>query len=214
MHYNHDYTDYVRTSKKRICSFSLIYETIIIIIHPLPFYNCFIPGDMFIDGEYVRKNIFLLSDILFALMFLRLIILVWNLFNYSIYSDVFAKRLCDRYGFTAGARFCFKCYIVKWPITTVLLTMFSAIFILSYLIRIAESPPDFYVVKLPIWFQSFLNCVYFTVITMATVGFGDFYPTTDAGKIISICNSIFGGFIVTLTIVTLSGIFNFTIWQK
>ena len=159
-----------------------------------------------------------MSDFLLALMFLWLIILIRNFFNYSVYSDVFAKWLCEWYGFTAGMRFCFKCYIVKYPITTVLSTLTVSILVLSYLIWIAEWP--FY------WslndgfhnpengdfsFQPFLNCVYYTVITMATVGYGDFVPLTNFGKLIAIFNSILGGFIMTLTIVTLSGIFNFSI---
>lgn len=36
------------------------------------------------------------------------------------------------------------------------------------------------------WLDSF----YFTVITMASVGYGDFAPATDAGKILSMCFSI------------------------
>jgi voltage-gated potassium channel len=42
-----------------------------------------------------------------------------------------------------------------------------------------------------------LDSLYFSVITLATVGFGDFAPTSDAGKIFAIIYIFFGvGFLV------------------
>jgi len=38
----------------------------------------------------------------------------------------------------------------------------------------------------------FLDSVYFTVVTVTTVGYGDFYPQTDTGKIFTIFFSFFG----------------------
>jgi hypothetical protein len=50
---------------------------------------------------------------------------------------------------------------------------------------------------------SVLNAVYFCVVTLATVGYGDITPTTDAGKIFTIFYivvglAIIGGFFATL----------------
>lgn len=50
---------------------------------------------------------------------------------------------------------------------------------------------------------SVLNAVYFCVVTLATVGYGDITPTTDAGKIftmfyIIVGLAIIGGFFATL----------------
>ena len=140
-------------------------------------------------------------------MFLRLIILARNFFNYSKYSDVFAKRLCDWYGFTANMRFCFKCYIVNYPISTVLFLLFFIILLFSYIMRICEWPFHWYINDYT--FDPFLNAVYCTVITMATCGYGDIVPWTHFGKLVSIVDALYGGFIVTLTIITLGKIFNF-----
>lgn len=145
-------------------------------------------------------------------MFLRMGILIRNFFNYSRYSDVFAKRLCERYGFTANTRFCFKCYVIKRPFSTVLSTLVVAILISAYILKVLERPMheehgNYY-------FSYYLNSIYQVVITMTTVGYGDYTPWTPLGKVLSIGNAIFGGFIVTLTIVTLSGIFNFSMTQR
>ena len=155
----------------------------------------------------VTEDAYFLNDFLLILMFLRLIILARNFFNYSKYSDVFAKRLCDWYGFTANMRFCFKCYIVNYPISTVLFLLFFIILLFSYIMRICEWPFHRYINDFT--FDPFLNAVYCTVITMATCGYGDIVPWTHFGKLVSIVDALYGGFIVTLTIITLGKIFNF-----
>jgi hypothetical protein len=71
--------------------------------------------------------------------------------------------------------------------------MTSSILILSYFIRICEAPLDVYQFmknesvnvnmnegerndERPKGFFSLLNCVYYTVVTMSTVGYGDLSP--------------------------------------
>jgi uncharacterized membrane protein len=50
---------------------------------------------------------------------------------------------------------------------------------------------------------SLVDAIYFCVVTLGTVGYGDITPTTDVGKIFTICYIIFGlgvigGFFATL----------------
>ncbi len=50
---------------------------------------------------------------------------------------------------------------------------------------------------------SLVNAIYFCVVTLGTVGYGDITPTTDAGKIFTVFYIIFGlavigGFFATL----------------
>lgn len=38
--------------------------------------------------------------------------------------------------------------------------------------------------------QSYLDAIYFSLVSSATIGFGEFYPVTDFGKIILICQAL------------------------
>ena len=53
-------------------------------------------------------------------------------------------------------------------------------------------------------FDKYANCVWWTVVTMTTIGFGDFYPKTTPGRIMTFILSIWGVIIVSLMVVALS----------
>lgn len=65
-------------------------------------------------------------------------------------------------------------------VTRILFTIFSIIFIYSGLIYQVEHPVN------PQDFGTFSDAVYFAVVTMTTVGFGDITPTSDAGKLMTV----------------------------
>lgn len=56
-------------------------------------------------------------------------------------------------------------------------------------------------------FSNFFDAIYWAVVTLTTVGYGDLYPVTVLGKIISICSMICGiGMIATVSSVVTAGI--------
>jgi voltage-gated potassium channel len=65
-------------------------------------------------------------------------------------------------------------------VTRILFTIFSIIFIYSGLIYQVEHPVN------PRDFATFFDAVYFAVVTMTTVGFGDITPTSQAGKLMTV----------------------------
>ncbi len=65
-------------------------------------------------------------------------------------------------------------------VTRILFTIFSIIFIYSGLIYQVEHTVN------PKVFSTFFDAVYFAVVTMTTVGFGDVTPTSDAGKLMTV----------------------------
>ncbi len=62
----------------------------------------------------------------------------------------------------------------------ILFTLFAIIFVYSGLIYQVEHSVN------PKAFTTFLDAVYFSVVTMTTVGFGDVTPTSDAGRLLTV----------------------------
>lgn len=56
--------------------------------------------------------------------------------------------------------------------------------------------------------ENFANALWLTIITMTTVGYGDFYPRTLFGRIIDVFLIIWGIFIVSLMVVVLTNTLN------
>lgn len=77
-----------------------------------------------------------------------------------------------------------------------------SLFWFGQMIRIAEAPLSRNEGE-----QNFLyygNCIWLTIITMTTVGYGDFFPKTSLGRFVLVFLAIWGVFIVSILVVTLS----------
>lgn len=98
---------------KPYCSYNLIMDLIILLVQPIPYVDFKIT---FYEYLYMENNHFhhkipgdyLLSDFILLFMFLRVYLVVRNIFNHSQFSDPYAKLHCERYGFTANNRFVYK----------------------------------------------------------------------------------------------------------
>lgn len=53
-------------------------------------------------------------------------------------------------------------------------------------------------------FNNYINCIWCVFITMATVGYGDYFPKTVAGRFVCVFAAISGIIISSLLIVSLS----------
>jgi len=93
--------------------------------------------------------------------------------------------------------------MTRYPGLTVLVTLVSSTLVLSYINRIVERP--FVHLQRGWRTDPFINNIYLTVITMTTVGFGDYVPVTTFGKIVTLGTALWGGFIITLLIVSVNG---------
>ena len=81
---------------------------------------------------------YLISDFILTLMFLRLFFVMRAIFNYNMFTDVVAKKLCRSYGFTANVRFTYKCLLKIKPTRTVIMTMSVSVIVLAYCLRVYE----------------------------------------------------------------------------
>lgn len=100
----------------------------------------------------------------------------------------------------------------KYPALTVISTLVISIFVLSYILRIAEKP--FFIVYKGWTNYNPINSIYMVIVTMTTVGFGDYVPYTTIGKIVTMITALWGAFIISLLIVSVNTIFTLSPKQK
>ena len=142
-------------------------------------------------------------------MFLRVFFIARSVFNYSVYTDAYFKKLCREHGFNPGVRFTFKCYLASYPERTIMWLFFSTIALIAYIFRILEYP--FFLnqhdePEAP--FRQYYDSIYFTVITITTVGYGDIKPFTVPAKFLVMITAIWGAIMISLIVLTVSSVFD------
>lgn len=182
-----------------------VLELITLSIMPIPFYDKCIT----LKGD-VRM---LLSDFFLAFMFLRLFQLIRTSFNYSVYMDPLSKKICKGYGLTADIRFTIQSKLLVDPFETSFIMFFGTVLIFAYLVRIFELPPLVQSGETSSY-VSFFNAMWFTVITLTTIGYGDISPGTVPGKIVTILLAFWGAIFIALLVSIVSNIFNLSNRQE
>lgn len=162
---------------------------------PLPFYDTYIP---------IRANgniyvLYYLSEIVFALMWLRMSLLIRACFNYSIYTDPYSRKLCNFYGCDASVWFTLKCHIKTNPEYTIMILFGFTICFLSYLLRIFEMP-YFRKIENGEWAQMdhYFYAFWVTTISITTTGYGDINACTMIGQYLTLFLAIWGAFLLSL----------------
>lgn len=145
-------------------------------------------------------------------MFLRIYFVFKCLFNHSIYSDAFSKRLCKNHGFYPGFRFVVKSQFRSHPERTVLVLFTMTVLVLAYILRIFEMrfalhPKTDTVTEID---GSYFSALYLIVVTMTTVGFGDFTARTVPGRLVIMFTALWGAFMISLIVLLVTNIFDLT----
>ena len=83
----------------------------------------------------------------------------------------------------------------------------------AYLVRIFELPYS-RKVENPTDLESYFNSIWFTVVTLTTIGYGDVSPGTHPGKFVTIILAFWGAIFLALLVATVSNIFNLSHSQE
>lgn len=62
--------------------------------------------------------------------------------------------------------------------------------------------------------KDFLSAVWLIIITLTTVGYGDMFPKTIGGKATCIITALWGTFVVSLTVLVVTNIFELQDHEK
>lgn len=130
-------------------------------------------------------------------------------------SLVWNKR-SSMYGCEGGNVFAIRAFMKNQPMKLISVCLVSSVFFFAYATRIAEAPiavkeqklfetdPTFTFSDFSHDFSFFENCLWTMIVTMTTVGFGDYFPQTNIGRLIVFICCLWGMAIVSLMVVTVT----------
>lgn len=88
--------------------------------------------------------------------------------------------------------------------------LLGTIFVFAHVVKIFEAP--YFRAEDDVGLRSsmdyYYNAVWMTVITLTTVGYGDIYPCTTAGRFVFMTLALWGSFIMSLLVVMLQQVFD------
>jgi hypothetical protein len=188
---------------------SPLFNTLVFIWHPNPIFH------QQTLHLYVLKFKFNQEIQINAIMFSLLILRLWFFFkllvDFSEYSSARTKRVCRMNNFNVNFFFCIKALMESRPYHVYGLLLILSITMCSVLLKIYESGLD-EISKLA--FSSYWNCIWCTIITMTTVGFGDFYPSSLIGRIVGLISSLIGVFLMSMLVVTITNVLDLSSHEK
>jgi potassium intermediate/small conductance calcium-activated channel subfamily N protein 2 len=131
-------------------------------------------------------------------------------------SDV-ALAVCNRYKVKPGLQFATKAEMKKRPAIILTCMLLIFLFLLGFSLRTFEyGILDSGTVKLKgnndLNFLS--NCFWLVIVTMTTVGYGDYFPRSHFGRFVGVIACIIGMLILSMIVVSLSVIFEFSQDEK
>ena len=116
-------------------------------------------------------------------------------------------------GLKLNRGFSIKCLMQKKSFYILLLFSIIFVILLSFMLKIIEGPVYFVdqsVRDAGIDFNFIQNCMWCVLITMTTVGYGDYYPKTNLGRLIIIITAVLGNVLISLIIVSMQRVFEFS----
>ena len=189
-----------------------ILESIILGIFDPPTLNYFFTGTM---ENYIFA--FSLGGLICIETLFKSYVILRVYTYFSKYMTNSAKSICNNSNTNSGVHFAIKCELKQHPYTVLLIMFISFIFIFGFSLRTFEYftvPKGFlhgtYLINDQDYLKDLINSVWLTIVTMTTVGYGDFFPNENYGRLIVILSYLIGALIVSMTVVSLAIITEFT----
>lgn len=186
------------------------------LLHPPPFFEYQI---IMVTLHYpVRYSI---STVLSNLLFLRFYLLIRFLVTNSSWESVESEEICEEEGFHPNFIFSIKALMKQRPFLSILINFAISTITFGFAVRSFERGfyEDQEYVNIPpgtveprpyqnynyVW-----NSFWLIVVTMSTVGYGDFYPITHFGRLVVVIASFWGMIMVSQFIYTMEIQSNFS----
>jgi hypothetical protein len=159
-----------------------------------------------LDGPYRYSY----DDIIFIIGLTRLYLAAKLFGHYSRWTNKHSEKICERFSTEADVMFAIKSELKQRPYLMIVLGLAALTIILGSAVCVLERSfvnPDPAMRK---DFEPVGNSMWLLIITMTTVGYGDFFPGTHAGRLICTIGCIGGMMLVSLMVISLNVSSDFT----
>ena len=102
-----------------------------------------------------------------------------------------------------------RCLIINDPYIFLTIVTIVIVVTISFSLRIIEGPLIF-LDNDGIDLSFISNCIWLTLVTMTTVGYGDYYPKTNLGRLLCVISSIIGTILMSFIVVALINFLRFS----
>ena len=186
----------------------LTVELLICSVFLPPYVSVTFTGDMLL-GTYNYN----LSEILLTIMLLRTYLIIRLYEHYSEWTSSKSRNTCKRYSAKCNFMFALKSDLKVNSFMTITTSLIIILVVIGVAVMQAEKN---FISQLPN--QPPLNVLtnneWLIVVTMATIGYGDFYPSTHQGRFFCIVACIAGMVLVSSLVVAMGIQIEFTEGQK
>lgn len=167
----------------------------------------------FVDTEFEfeqlsGKLVVSLNGVCLSVMLLRVYLVFPVLSKFTKWGNERAQATCRTCGFNFRSLFALKALLKERPLEVLAFSMLGSIIVFAVGIRVYERPYELLNTEEDN-FKYIWNGMWLVVLTMTTVGYGDVYPKTHVGRFIGALSCLFGVFLVSLVVVSLSNAVKF-----
>jgi len=186
----------------------LIFEVLFCLMHTPPYFDGFEIPFTQSNGVVSKVDVDL---ILTSLIPSRVYLLMKYYSFYSSWGDDKAEKICIECNTLGGISFAIKAKLKENPYLVVGVLMFFSIMIFGYSLRNVEVAfmQDKETKKFQDW-RHVWNGFWCITTTIFTVGYGDYYPQTILGKGIAVVACVWGTFLISLMVLSLTLSVEFT----
>jgi len=143
---------------------------------------------------------------------------------FSRWTTDVAKSICNKHNVRMGLHFTLKAELKKRPMVVLSIMMIFSLGICSYSMRTFEygvvsnteysNTAGFKGASGNDDLSTILNCMWLVIVTMTTVGYGDYYPRSHLGRFVGVISCIIGMLLVSLMVVALTSLLDFSNEEK
>ena len=146
-------------------------------------------------GSHIYRTPYLTNDFFLAAMFLRFFFVLQTMIVLSPPNNkLVGKRICHEHDIDPSFTFQMKAAFKERPYLLFMISSFMCILAMASLIRVFEHPywqhnftnPPFY------YFGDYQTSIWFIIITMSSVGYGDVVAVTPVGRMVTLISTILG----------------------